>query len=682
MCQTAPRLLREGRNAQLEQGSSALPATVVEQLPWLSFWLGMARLPFAPSASRDLFASAFTRFEASADPSASLLACGGVLQSYWYEWNDMRPVKPWGKAFHDLMKRPGVTLPPDIETQVLASLFGLLWVAEDHAELIDWAYERAIVLIEETRDPLQRINLANFAFFVGMARGEHVRWRRLIAIVDPQLVRADLPPLQAGLWGLVKAWLQSQSGEFDSAFRALEIAEEQLESNGVLVLSLLVSGHFVNAALNARDLARAEHYIAKMGATLIPARTLDAANHDFMHCMLTLAKGDVGAAVGFGRASVAKTTACGATFLVAECRTGLAYALLEAGESAAALQEAEQTIDYGRGSGHRAIEHAGLIVKAGVLLRAGDLPAARDVLRIALAMGKADDFVVVFPWSPTPFLQQLYGKALEWGVEVPYVLSVIRRLGIPAALNASDLWPRPVKVFTLGRFEVLVDETPLEFGRKAPKRPLALLKLLIAQRGEAAAETAIDALWPDEEADAANNSLDAALHRLRKLLGHPESVTLQDGLLSLDRKRVWVDAIAFERDLDATQAGGALADGPRAAALRRYQGHFLAADRAEPWSISARERLRSRFIRAAAAHGAALEAGNDFAGAAAHYARVIDIDDLIEAPYQGLMRCHLAQGQRSEGIAAIERLRQTLAAGLGLTPTAASAALHETLRRG
>ncbi len=46
------------------------------------------------------------------------------------------------------------------------------------------------------------------------------------------------------------------------------------------------------------------------------------------------------------------------------------------------------------------------------------------------------------------------------------------------------------------------------------------------------------------------------------------------------------------------------------------------------------------------------------------------------------MRCHLALGQRSEGIATFERLRQTLAAGLGLTPTAASAALNETLRRG
>jgi DNA-binding SARP family transcriptional activator len=316
-----------------------------------------------------------------------------------------------------------------------------------------------------------------------------------------------------------------------------------------------------------------------------------------------------------------------------------------------------------------------------VLLRTGQRDAAREVLARALAMGKADDFVLVFPWSPTGFLQDVCGSALDWGLEVAYVTSVIRRLKIPAAPGASDLWPRPVKVFTLGRFDVLIDEAPLEFGRKAPKRPLALLKFLIAQRGQASAETAIDALWPDEEADAAANALDAALHRLRKLLGHPECVTLHDGLLRLDRQRVWVDAFAFDRGIDAGESAGAGMESPRAQALRRYQGHFLAADRAEAWSISARERLRSRFFRAAAAHGEALETARDFAGAAAHYGRVIDIDDLVEAPYQGLMRCHLALGQRSEGIAAFERLRQSLAAGLGLKPTAASETLHQALRR-
>ena len=141
-----------------------------------------------------------------------------------------------------------------------------------------------------------------------------------------------------------------------------------------------------------------------------------------------------------------------------------------------------------------------------------------------------------------------------------------------------------------------------------------------------------------------------------------------------------MDAFAFERGLDTDEADAGAADGPRAAALRRYHGHFLVADRAEPWSISARERLRSRFMRAAAAQGAALEASNDFVAAAAHYSRVIDIDDLSEAPYQGLMRCQSALGQRSEGIATFERLRQTLAAGLGLKPTPASEALHLALR--
>jgi LuxR family maltose regulon positive regulatory protein len=41
----------------------------------------------------------------------------------------------------------------------------------------------------------------------------------------------------------------------------------------------------------------------------------------------------------------------------------------------------------------------------------------------------------------------------------------------------------PVTIFTLGRFSLLINGEPADFGRKAPKRPLELLKVIIAQGG-------------------------------------------------------------------------------------------------------------------------------------------------------------------------------------------------------
>ena len=44
-------------------------------------------------------------------------------------------------------------------------------------------------------------------------------------------------------------------------------------------------------------------------------------------------------------------------------------------------------------------------------------------------------------------------------------------------------WPWPVEVRTLGEFQVTLDDSSLTFARKAQKRPLSLLKALIAVGG-------------------------------------------------------------------------------------------------------------------------------------------------------------------------------------------------------
>ena len=109
------------------------------------------------------------------------------------------------------------------------------------------------------------------------------------------------------------------------------------------------------------------------------------------------------------------------------------------------------------------------------------------------------------------------------------------------------LWPWPLRVRTLGSFEVLVHDEPLAFGRKAPKKTLALLKALIARGGSAPDGVLIDQFWPDEQGDAAAKSLGAAVHRLRTLLGVPGAVGQHGGQLSLERELVWVEAWSFQR---------------------------------------------------------------------------------------------------------------------------------------
>ena len=56
--------------------------------------------------------------------------------------------------------------------------------------------------------------------------------------------------------------------------------------------------------------------------------------------------------------------------------------------------------------------------------------------------------------------------------------SLVRRFNLRAPAHPPGAWPWCVKVFSLGRFEVQVNDVPLRFEGKTPRRPLALLKVI------------------------------------------------------------------------------------------------------------------------------------------------------------------------------------------------------------
>lgn len=258
----------------------------------------------------------------------------------------------------------------------------------------------------------------------------------------------------------------------------------------------------------------------------------------------------------------------------------------------------------------------------------------------------------------------LFPLALESGIEVAFVQSMVRLFRLPPPATASELWPRRLTVRCLGGFVVQVDGAPLAFSRKVPKKTLALLKALVVHGGrEVGEEFLCDALWGDEEADAARQALSVTIARLRKLLGIPELVSNRGGKIGLDRTLCDVDAWRFEALLEGDPA-------PEAwnRALPLYAGVLLPEDEGEPWCVAARERLRGKFIHALAARGRQLESTGDPEDAARLFQRGIDADPVVDTFHTGLMRCYRRMGRHAEAISAYRRLRQTLSVVLGVAP--------------
>jgi len=270
-------------------------------------------------------------------------------------------------------------------------------------------------------------------------------------------------------------------------------------------------------------------------------------------------------------------------------------------------------------------------------------------------------------------LTPLFGLALERGLDVSLVQDMIRTFRLKPPKDAPERWPWPVRIITLGRFQVLINGEPIEFARKLPRKTLLLLKAIVAHGGRDVGEqTLCDALWRDEEGDAARNALSITILRLRKLLGSNEAVLHLGGKVSLNPELCWVDAWVFEARIADTESS----DRP---ALGLYGGNFLHEDENEPWSVAARERLRGKFIRALSAQAASMETQSDVTAALQFYLRGIEADPIVECFHQGLMRCYEKLGKRSEAFSVYRRLKHTLSVLLGVPPSETTQRLFQDM---
>jgi len=267
-------------------------------------------------------------------------------------------------------------------------------------------------------------------------------------------------------------------------------------------------------------------------------------------------------------------------------------------------------------------------------------------------------------------------------------LSLTNTLLSPVAQDTRH--DKPVRIYTLGRFSLLINGRPASFGRKVPHRPLELLKVIIAMGGrEINTLNLSNALWPDVDGDSAQRSLDTTLHRLRRLLGDERVLVQRDGKVSLDASHCWVDVWDFERLLGMLQRiHNKDTDGRQVFVLQQlmhrvlglYKDHFLTSDEVTSWSVSLRERLRSKFMHRLLGIGRYWERHGLRENAIHCYQKGLEVDDLVEVFYQRLMICYLETGRVSEGMSVYRRCRQVLSVVLGLQPEPETEMLYRLLK--
>jgi DNA-binding SARP family transcriptional activator len=278
-------------------------------------------------------------------------------------------------------------------------------------------------------------------------------------------------------------------------------------------------------------------------------------------------------------------------------------------------------------------------------------------------------------WRPK-VMADLLAHALEAGIEVEYVRSVIQRRNLRAPSAALIRWPYPIKITTLGRFEVVIADVPLTMSGKTQRKPLELLKYLCVAGEQGTHQDLIEeALWPEADGEAAEQAFRTTLHRLRKLLQHDDAMLLADRQVSLDPSLVALDHVAFDRmaqDVDRTDTVAL------ARVLARYRGHFLQGETA-PWVLLVRERLRARFLDLTDRLGTLLEERGQTDEAVQRYLRALEVEPTAEVMCRRVMMAYVRLGRRAEAIEVYQRFSRALHMKLGVPPTPETVSLYHTI---
>ena len=667
----APKLLAHGRGATIERWLAALPRAVLEGSPWLLYWLGVCRLPFAPKESIARATQAFDGFTTRGDRAGVVATASLAIDAVLFDWGDFNGLDPWIRALEAILTDPARPVSDGLEDEATASLLGaLVWRAPDHPAMAAWAdsVERAV---HRNSNPAFRVRSAFILGWYYMWLGQLTRAQ---AMADDLNTTASANPtaLLPRLWNLTLeadiAWIRADLPRcLGTVARGLELAS----SAGVHLIDLLLITARAIGELIANDLTAAHRSLRELRAAIADGQPVRVAQYHYLAGWSALLESDLSAAHAHAEAGERLIAQTGAYFGILVHHHALAQTQFERGAYEVAHRQLADGMRMARAMRSFHVEYMCLLVEADFAYREGRPEAGLDAIQGAFTLGR-EHGILSGAWWRKDLVARLCARALQAGIETEYArrLVQVHRLVPPPDGTAPEAWPWRVRIRALGPFEVLIEDRPVAFVGRAQRKPLELLKALVAFGGTAVPERQLaDALWPDAEGDLAQQSLAVTLHRLRRLLKDDEAIRRHEGRLDLDRKRVWVDAAALEACLaNAVHAMGQERARLVDQTLRLYRGPFLAGDDL-PWIVAARERLRARFVRELGEVARVCETAGDPDRAIGSYLRALEIDDRAEDLYRRLMAVYGRLGRRAEMLTLYQRCRTTLQTALGVAPS-------------
>ncbi len=213
---------------------------------------------------------------------------------------------------------------------------------------------------------------------------------------------------------------------------------------------------------------------------------------------------------------------------------------------------------------------------------------------------------------------------------------------------------------------------------------LALVHLVVERHRPVPIDELAVVLWGDTPPRTWEPSLRVVISKLRATLGE-----VTDGRLSIERDggcyqaavgEVWVDieaaANAVDRAEGAWRRGEVATTWSEAAVAAAIARRPLLPGEDRPWIDALRTRLRAAHVRALDLLVRVHLGQGDRELAVALASDLVELEPYREESHRLLMRAYVLSGERAEAIRVYGRLRDVLAADLGIDPSPQTAALY------
>lgn len=247
-----------------------------------------------------------------------------------------------------------------------------------------------------------------------------------------------------------------------------------------------------------------------------------------------------------------------------------------------------------------------------------------------------------------------------------------------------------LSVYCLGKFLVIVNGQVMENWTSRKGRAL-FTYLIVNHKRRTYRDVLMETFWPNSDPDSARNSLNVAIHSVRRLLHKVdpdhEYILFQNECYFVNPDiEVWVDVEEFlhhwklaktterEKEIQA-----AVAEYELAAAA--YKGDFLEEDLYESWPSAERENFKEIYLFILERLSKYYSLDGKPSTAISLCETILEQDNCRENIHQRLMRCYYRLGQRDKAVKQYHKCVEVLEAELEVEPTRTTVELYEQIKQ-